>query len=81
MLYIFVFVANAGEVFFEIVATDDDGAAAVVGVEAQRLGLAEIVVEEEVDMILREVPRIVEYLRGFSPIWQDLESGRRAHML
>ena len=37
--------------------------------------------EADVDAILQEVPRIVTYLRGFSPIWQDLESGRRAHML
>ena len=37
--------------------------------------------EADVDEILKEVPRIVEYLRGFSPIWQDLVSGRRAHML
>lgn len=46
-----------------------------------RLTLSEENTEEEVDAILAEVPRIVEYLRGFSPIWQDLVSGRRAHML
>ena len=37
--------------------------------------------EADVDAILQEVPRIVAYLRGFSPIWQDLESGRRQHLL
>ena len=46
-----------------------------------RLTLSEENTEADVDEILKEVPRIVEYLRGFSPIWQDLESGRRAHML
>ena len=46
-----------------------------------RLTLCEENTEEDVDAILKAVPEIVEYLRGFSPIWQDLESGRRAHML
>ena len=46
-----------------------------------RLTLSEENTEADVDEILKEVPRIVEYLRGFSPIWQDLVSGRRAHML
>ena len=46
-----------------------------------RLTLSEANTEAEVDEIVKEVPRIVEYLRGFSPIWQDLQSGRRAHML
>ena len=46
-----------------------------------RLTLSEENTEADVDEILKEVPRIVEYLRGFSPIWQDLISGRRAHML
>ena len=35
----------------------------------------------DVDAILKAVPEIVSYLRGFSPIWQDLESGRRTHLL
>ena len=46
-----------------------------------RLTLCEENTEADVDEILKAVPQIVEYLRGFSPIWQDLESGRRAHML
>ena len=46
-----------------------------------RLTLCEENTEEDVDAILKAVPEIVSYLRGFSPIWQDLESGRRAHML
>ena len=46
-----------------------------------RLTLSEANTEAEVDEIVKEVPRIVEYLRGFSPIWQDLISGRRQHLL
>ena len=46
-----------------------------------RLTLSEENTEADVDAILQEVPRIVAYLRGFSPIWQDLESGRRQHLL
>ena len=46
-----------------------------------RLTLSEENTEADVDAILQEVPRIVTYLRGFSPIWQDLESGRRQHLL
>jgi cysteine desulfurase len=46
-----------------------------------RLTLSEENTEADVDTILAEVPRIVEYLRGFSPIWQDLISGRRQHLL
>ncbi len=46
-----------------------------------RLTLSEENTEEDVDTILQEVPRIVTYLRGFSPIWQDLQSGRRQHLL
>ena len=46
-----------------------------------RLTLSEENTAAEVDEILTQVPRIVEYLRGFSPIWQDLQSGRRQHLL
>ena len=46
-----------------------------------RLTLCEENTVADVDAIIKAVPEIVEYLRGFSPIWQDLISGRRAHML
>ena len=46
-----------------------------------RLSLCEWNTEEEVDHILREVPRVVEYLRSMSPVWKDLESGKKAFML
>ena len=46
-----------------------------------RLSLCEWNTEEEVDHILREVPRVVAYLRSMSPVWKDLESGKKQFML
>ena len=46
-----------------------------------RLSLCEWNTEEEVDIILREVPKIVEYLRNMSPMWKDLVSGKKPFML
>ena len=46
-----------------------------------RLSLCEWNTEEEVDIILQEVPRIVEYLRNISPMWKDLVSGKKPFML
>lgn len=46
-----------------------------------RLSLCEWNTEEEVDIILREIPRVVEYLRNMSPMWKDLVSGKKPFML
>ena len=46
-----------------------------------RLSLCEDNSPEEVEYVLREVPRIVEYLRAMSPVWKDLMSGKRKFML
>ena len=46
-----------------------------------RLTLGEEATEEEVDYIIRSVREVVEYLRGFSPVWRDLESGKTPHIL
>ena len=46
-----------------------------------RLSLCEWNTEEEVDIILREVPKVVEYLRNMSPMWKDLVSGKKPFML
>ncbi len=46
-----------------------------------RLTLGEYNTEEDVDRILAEVPRVVEYLRGMSPVWKNLESGKTRHQL
>ena len=48
---------------------------------ALRLTLSEENTEADVDTILKEVPRIVEYLRGFSPIWRDLCAGKAQFLL
>ena len=46
-----------------------------------RLSLCEWNTEEEVNIILREVPKVVEYLRNMSPMWKDLVSGKKPFML
>ena len=46
-----------------------------------RLSLSEWNTEEEVDYILAETPKIVEYLRNMSPMWKDLCSGKRKFIL
>ena len=46
-----------------------------------RLSLCEWNTEEEMDVILREVPRVVDYLRNMSPMWKDLVSGKKPFML
>ena len=46
-----------------------------------RLSLCEWNTEEEVDIILQEVPRVVEYLRNMSPMWKDLVSGKKPFIL
>lgn len=46
-----------------------------------RLSLSESNTEEEMDYIIREVPKVVEYLRSISPVWEELEKGIRPHLL
>ena len=46
-----------------------------------RLSIGEDITEEEVDYIIKSVKEVVEYLRGFSPIWRDLVSGRKEFIL
>lgn len=46
-----------------------------------RLSLSEYNTDEDVDAILREVPRVVEYLRNMSPVWEELEKGERKHLI
>ena len=46
-----------------------------------RLSLCETNTEEEVDYMLREIPQVVEYLRGMSPLWRDKVEGRKPFML
>ena len=46
-----------------------------------RLSLCEYNTEEEVDHILSVVPQVVTYLRNMSPVWQDLQVGKREYIL
>ena len=46
-----------------------------------RLTLGEDATEEEVDYLIQNVKEVVAYLRGFSPVWRDLESGKTPHIL
>ncbi len=46
-----------------------------------RLSLCEENTEAEIDHILTAVPQVVEYLRKMSPVWRDLEAGKRVHLL
>ena len=46
-----------------------------------RLSLSEYNTEEEVDHILECVPKVVQQLRNMSPVWRDLQSGKREYIL
>ena len=46
-----------------------------------RLSLCEWNSDEDVDRILEAVPEVVSYLRGMSPMWKDLISGRKSFIL
>ena len=46
-----------------------------------RLSLCEYNTEEEVDHILKVVPEVVQYLRNMSPVWRDLQNGKREYIL
>ena len=41
-----------------------------------RLTLSEETTEEEIDYTIRAVAEVVAYLRGMSPVWRDLETGK-----
>ena len=46
-----------------------------------RLTLGEDATEEEVDYIIESVSAVVEHLRSFSPVWRDLQQGKRQYIL
>ena len=45
-----------------------------------RLSLCHENTEEEVDHILKVVPEVVDYLRRMSPVWKDLQAGKRQYI-
>ena len=46
-----------------------------------RLTIDETISDEDVDYIVSSVKEVVDYLRGFSPIWRDLCSGKKQFIL
>ena len=46
-----------------------------------RLTLGRENTAEDVEYIIGAVKEVVSYLRGFSPVWRDLESGKTPHLL
>ncbi len=46
-----------------------------------RLSLCEYNTEEEIDHILKVVPEVVSHLRNMSPVWRDLQNGKRQYIL
>lgn len=46
-----------------------------------RLSLSAYNTEAEADYVIKEVPKVVEYLRSISPVWEELEKGEREHII
>ena len=46
-----------------------------------RLSLSEYNTMEQMDHILKVVPEVVAYLRSISPVWRDLQTGKRQYIL
>ena len=46
-----------------------------------RLSIGEYNTMEEIDHIIKVVPEVVAYLRSISPVWEDLENGKRQHLI
>ncbi len=46
-----------------------------------RLSIDESITDSDVDEIIANVTEVVEYLRGFSPIWRDLTEGKKQFIL
>ena len=46
-----------------------------------RLSIGEYNTMEQIDHIVEVVPRVVEYLRSISPVWDELEKGQLKHLI
>ena len=46
-----------------------------------RLSIGEYNTMEQIDHIIATVPKVVEYLRGMSPVWDELQKGQRPHLI
>lgn len=43
---------------------------------SMRLSISEDTTDEDVDYILEVVPKVVERIRGMSPLWEDIQNGK-----
>ena len=46
-----------------------------------RLSLSEENTKEEVETMIQAIGEVVSYLRGMSPIWRDLQEGKRSYVI
>lgn len=46
-----------------------------------RLSIGEDVTDEDIEYLIQSVKEVVEYLRGFSPVWRDLVAGKTQFIL
>ena len=46
-----------------------------------RLSIDTDITDQDVDYIIKSVKEVVEYLRGFSPVWRDLVAGKSKFIL
>ena len=46
-----------------------------------RLSLSEENTPEEIEYIIKTVPEVVSYLRGMSPVWNDLQKGEKNYVI
>ena len=46
-----------------------------------RLSLCERNTQEEVDYMLAEIPKVVDYLRNMSPLWRAMEKGEKPYVI
>lgn len=46
-----------------------------------RLSIGEDITDDDADYIIKSVKEVVEYLRGFSPVWRDLVAGKKDFIL
>ncbi len=46
-----------------------------------RLTLSRYTTQEEIDKVVEVVPKVVDYLRKMSPVWDELEKGDKKHVI
>ena len=46
-----------------------------------RLSLSEYTTDEEIDYMIAVIPEVVSYLRSISPVWDDLQKGKRNYVI